>query len=84
MHGARTDPEMGTNLPVGSSGRARRRASRTSCSLVMETLGLVPSDTPLETATSVSMADMDFVAKVCYVLDCRVENILEYEKPDIL
>ena len=29
----------------------------------------------------VSMVDMDFLAKVCYVLDCRVEDILEYEKP---
>ncbi len=25
--------------------------------------------------------DMDFLAKVCYVLDCRVEDVLEYEKP---
>ena len=29
----------------------------------------------------VSMVDMDFLAKVCYVLDCRVEDVLEYEKP---
>lgn len=28
-----------------------------------------------------SMVDMDFLAKVCYVLDCRVEDVLEYEKP---
>lgn len=30
---------------------------------------------------NVSMADMDFLAKVCYVLDCKITDILEYEKP---
>ena len=29
----------------------------------------------------IPVLDMDFLAKVCYVLDCRVEDILEYEKP---
>ena len=32
---------------------------------------------------TVSMADMDFIAKVCYVLDCKIEDILEYEKPQV-
>lgn len=29
----------------------------------------------------VAMADLDFLAKVCFVLDCRIEDLLEYEKP---
>ncbi len=29
----------------------------------------------------VEMADLDFLAKVCYVLDCRVGDLLEYERP---
>lgn len=30
---------------------------------------------------NVIMADLDFLAKVCYVLDCRIEDLLEYEPP---
>lgn len=29
----------------------------------------------------VEMADLDFLAKVCYVLDCQVCDLLEYERP---
>ena len=29
----------------------------------------------------ISMADLDFLAKVCYVLDCRIEDLLEYQPP---
>ena len=29
----------------------------------------------------VEMADLNFLAKVCFVLDCRIEDILEYESP---
>ena len=29
----------------------------------------------------VEMADLDFLAKVCYVLDCKVSDILEYQPP---
>lgn len=32
-------------------------------------------------ADSVEMADLDFIAKVCFALDCKIEDILEYEKP---
>lgn len=28
----------------------------------------------------IEMVDLDFLAKVCYVLDCRVEDLLEYQK----
>ena len=27
---------------------------------------------------NVEMADLDFLAKVCYVLDCEVSDLLEY------
>lgn len=30
---------------------------------------------------SVEMADLDFLAKVCYVLDCEVSDLLEYHRP---
>ena len=26
--------------------------------------------------------DLDFLAKICYVLDCRVEDLLHYEQPE--
>lgn len=26
--------------------------------------------------------DLDFLARICYVLDCRVEDLLEYQKPE--
>lgn len=29
---------------------------------------------------SIEMADLDFLAKVCYVLDCEVSDLLEYEE----
>ena len=32
-------------------------------------------------AKRVEMADLGFLAKVCYVLDCRIEDLLEYEAP---
>lgn len=32
-------------------------------------------------AERVEMADLDFLAKVCFVLDCKIEDLLEYEKP---
>lgn len=25
--------------------------------------------------------DMDVLAKMCYVLDCKIDDVLEYEKP---
>lgn len=30
----------------------------------------------------IALADLDFLAKVCYVLDCDVSDLLEYQKPD--
>lgn len=33
-------------------------------------------------AKRVEMADLDFLAKVCYTLDCKIEDILEYEEPE--
>lgn len=30
----------------------------------------------------VEMADLDFLAKVCYVLNCQVSDLLEYERPE--
>ncbi len=32
--------------------------------------------------SNVIMADLDFLAKVCCVLDCRIEDLLEYRKPE--
>ena len=34
-------------------------------------------------ADCVEMVDLDFFAKVCFVLDCQIEDLLEYEKPVI-
>ena len=30
----------------------------------------------------IALVDLDFLAKVCYVRDCRVEDLLEYQKPE--
>jgi len=30
----------------------------------------------------IEMVDLDFLAKVCYVLDCKIEDLLEYQKPE--
>ncbi len=30
-------------------------------------------------ASNVERVDLDFLAKACYVLNCKVEDILEYE-----
>lgn len=30
---------------------------------------------------SVERVDLDFIAKVCYALNCKVEDLLEYEEP---
>ena len=35
-------------------------------------------------ADSVEMVDLDFLAKVCFVLDCKVEDLLEYKAPNEL
>lgn len=29
----------------------------------------------------IEMVDLDFLAKVCYVLDCKIEDLLEYQQP---
>lgn len=31
-------------------------------------------------ASNVERLDLDFLAKACYVLNCKVEDILEYEE----
>ena len=31
-------------------------------------------------AKNIEMVDLDFVAKVCYVLDCKIDDLLEYQK----
>ena len=31
-------------------------------------------------AKNVEMVDLDFIAKVCYVLDCEIGDLLEYRK----
>lgn len=31
--------------------------------------------------SSVEWADLDFLAKVCYVLDCKISDLLEYVPP---
>ena len=33
-------------------------------------------------AVNVEMVDLDFIAKVCYVLECKVEDLLEYESEE--
>ena len=33
-------------------------------------------------AERIAMADLDFLAKVCYTLGCKIEDILEYEEPE--
>lgn len=30
---------------------------------------------------NITMADLDFLAKVCFVLDCKIEDLLEYVPP---
>ena len=30
---------------------------------------------------SIELVDLAFLAKVCYVLDCKIEDLLEYEPP---
>ena len=30
----------------------------------------------------VELVDLDFLAKVCYVLDCQVGDLLEYQRPE--
>lgn len=32
-------------------------------------------------ADQVERVDLDFIAKVCYVLNCKIEDLLEYEEP---
>lgn len=32
-------------------------------------------------AENIEMMDLDFLAKICYVLDCKVEDLLEYKGP---
>lgn len=34
-------------------------------------------------AENVMMVDLDFLAKVCFVLDCTIDDLLEYQKPEI-
>ncbi len=29
----------------------------------------------------VALVDLDFLAKVCYTLNCQISDLLEYEKP---
>ncbi len=29
----------------------------------------------------VELVDLDFLAKVCYVLDCKISDLLEYQPP---
>lgn len=31
---------------------------------------------------NIIMADLDFLAKVCCVLDCKIEDLLEYQRPE--
>jgi len=31
-------------------------------------------------AKNIEMVDLDFIAKVCYVLDCEINDLLEYQK----
>lgn len=33
-------------------------------------------------ARNVAMADLDFLAKVCFALNCQISDLLEYEEPD--
>ena len=30
----------------------------------------------------VERVDLDFIAKVCYVLNCKIDDLLEYESPE--
>lgn len=34
-------------------------------------------------AKSIEMADLDFLAKVCFALNCEISDLLVYESPDI-
>ena len=30
----------------------------------------------------IELVDLNFLAKVCYALDCRIEDLLEYQRPE--
>ena len=30
----------------------------------------------------IELVDLNFLAKVCYTLDCRIEDLLEYQRPE--
>ncbi len=32
-------------------------------------------------AENIALVDLDFISKVCYVLDCSISDLLEYEPP---
>ena len=32
--------------------------------------------------SNITMVDIDFLAKVCFVLNCDISDLLEYQKPD--
>lgn len=34
------------------------------------------------TGQNVSLADLDVLAKCCYVLDCSISDLLEYQSPE--
>lgn len=31
---------------------------------------------------NITMADLDFLAKVCFVLNCEIKDLLEYHRPE--
>lgn len=33
-------------------------------------------------ADNVMMVDLDFLAKVCFVLNCKIDDLIEYEGPE--
>jgi len=33
-------------------------------------------------AVNIELVDLDFLAKICYVLDCKIDDLLEYHKQE--
>ena len=59
---------------MDSKGMSRNKLSNLT-GLVYNTINRYYQSAPI---TSV---DLDVIAKICYVLDCGISDILEYEKP---
>ena len=82
VNGVTFNLEKGKILGIVGESGSGKSVTAYSIMRILEKNGRITEGKILYKGQDIALVDLDFLAKICYVLDCRVEDLLHYEQPE--